>query len=220
MVTIKGITYLKPNDLAVKNNKELVHIWRQNHKKLLEHLLIKPIEYFGLHGTNKPNLISIQREKKGYLNLTTFFDKEQSEKRLFQLYDMCLYATAYGFYERDNKTPGGIIIFGLEENGRNISNKWELLCTGSSLPICLDFDTKSERKFLNMLNYEENLLWRADFYLQPEKFDKYYKGVISVEEASDYIKELNCGLSNLAKKIIRNRYLAQYLLVESLNKLD
>lgn len=171
---------LREADLETLHNR-----WRTNHIKLVE--LIKQIQlpFFGLHGTSRINLEGILEKKNPYINLATFYEKDTSEKFLYQLYSALLYTYSYTRERSPAQKQssgqvgrGGVIVFNLEEDSENITHPWEHLLPGGGDYFTLNFDSETETSFWDSLSNSHNLLFRTDHSFTPVEFDKRLAGVI------------------------------------------
>jgi hypothetical protein len=228
-MSLDQITVHEEKDFSQLTPEELVGTWRENHQTFLRYLKETPIPYFGIHGTSEENLNNILKSKNGSLNLVTFYDKTRSEKRLFQLYHGCLYASSYAFNTtRSRDSPGGILVFNLNGLGdKNVTHKWEKLLPGGSFGE-LDFDTKRESRYFKIVDDEENLLWRAchpfSDRLEDDKdmktkfgFSEHFRGIIGYDEFKRYISKLEFGYFEwYARGYLRTRHHAQHVLKRAL----
>jgi len=202
------------SDFEVLLVEDLHLLWRKNHDILLHYIKTENIPYFGLHGTNIKNLTAIKNSGGGHFELATFYDKKKTEKRLYQLYNMCRYVLGYAI----KGGMGCVLVFYLEEDNKNVSSPWENLKPFSINP-CFNFDNLKERRFFSMLNKEKNLLWRTEINLFREHFTHSYCGEILFEKMADrYFSEIDCPVyDSLSKEVMRTRFLAQEILYEALN---
>ena len=184
--TLDQTIFPDKEDFSNRKAEELINLWRKNHRIIFDYLKSVDTPYFGLHGTNKENLEAIHKSKRGHFELATFYDKEKTEMRLFQLYNLCDYVHAYAL---KNNSSGGILIFNLEEEGRNITHPWEHLKPGSGLEQVLTLDSDIETKMFESFRHKNNLLWRTDIVLNPDTFSTYYKGTISFEKKGKYFSK-------------------------------
>jgi hypothetical protein len=175
------------NDLQRINEKvcgeipleELMGIWRGNHGIMLDYFASNNFPFFGLHGTTKDGLAAILKTKDAGVQLGTFYDKNKDEFRLFQLYALCSYVSGYSRDQnREPESQGGVLVFDLQSNDRNITYPWENLfgCNGLGYPLV--FDTEEHREMFDKLGDSKNLLYRTADRFQGEKFDQRYMGFI------------------------------------------
>jgi len=205
-----------PENFTRESYKKLRNIWESNHEELLRYIQKTEIPFFGLHGTKKENLIKILDEEKGYFNVATFYDKKNDEMRLYQWYNMCSYASAYTKSIQDGKYSGGILIFNLEENDKNITLPWEKLIY--RFDFLLQEDSPIQKKFLKEADKKENQLWRSDITFNPENFSKYNKGYYVIPEKYNkkFPEEYPSKMRNI---ILRNRIKNQDILSNVLRKI-
>jgi len=223
MTNLDTIVKLKKEDFEQRSFDEVRKIWEDNHDTLLNYVKSTEIPYFGLHGTSEENLKVILESKGGYFNVGTFYDKKRTEKRLIQLYHMCRYVASYTISGKSS--AGGILVFNVDLNGKNITSPWEHLFPGSFYSA-IKGDSKNQARCFESLSETENLLWRASHpfkessNLSVYNFSERYKGLISMD--SEKLKESLTGLgfSSIPMSILRDRIMAQNVLAQSLKLLS
>lgn len=214
---IKSFEIISPSqeDFEQSSIEKLRELWRENHEKLKKLLCDSHPPYFGLHGTNQQAFHQIEASHRCSVEIATFYKKEyEFEQFIYRLYHSALYVSIYA----NRKHPGRILVFDLEKSGKNITNPWENLKPGNSLPTLLTGDSKKERQCFSTLNKSpEELLWRSDLSLMGENFDERFVGSIDFgsNELSQYISELK----EMWRFLIRNRFMSQEIIVQTLQLL-
>ena len=185
-------------------------LWRKNHLTLVEYLQSTPQQYFGIFNIHNEYLETLLSSQTGGVQVLTFKNKDRSERRIYQLYQMC--AVAIGdidFVSPISELPSGmplfpyeqhptfhskdrnIIILNLDDAGKNISKPFEHVPTAtifpgspySQLSRCLGGGWMiggEEDNNLDRLDDEKNRLWKGSLLLTPQNFQTYYKGKIAV----------------------------------------
>jgi len=201
------------------NLEELIVQWRANHQELLSHVESGALPFFGLHGTPRIDdthgLEGLLHSRSGNLEMATFYEKDLSEKFLYQLYNAALYASTYA-KERNSQpgTLGGILVFDLEQDGKNITDKWEHLKGGTGVESSLLSDSESEAEYFKSMRKEENLLYRTDYPFSQDEFNERFRGFVDLEKFEDYMRPITLKpeMVELARTIIRLRFFAQQIL--------
>ena len=221
MANLDKVVRLRKEDFEQRSFDEVRRVWEQNHVVLLTYIKSTEIPYFGLHGTNGENLRVILKSQQGHFNVATFYDKEQTERRLIQLYSMSNYVVPY---TQKDGSPGGILVFNLELNGENITYPWEHLVPGS-FHATLETDSENQKECFEVLVKRENTLWRADHRFKRDSqdsifsFSQRYKGLVPISD--EKIRECleGVGMWDIPMSILRDRIRAQYVLSESMKLL-
>lgn len=200
---------------------EVYGVWKGNHAILLDSIRSTEIPYFGLHGTGEEAFQLIVQNQIARVNMTTFYEKEGTERRLIQLYDMANYVVSYA---HNRGSTGGIMVFDLESNGKNISPPWGHIVSGSFCST-LNRDSDNQKRNFESLLEIENTLWRANDTFSKKNdniysFAKRYKGFISMKDEK-FREYLQVGdMMGIPMSILRDRIRAQYILSESLKLLS
>lgn len=225
MANLDKVVRLRKEDFEQRPFEEVNGLWLQNHDVFLDHIQSEEIPYFGLHGTNGDNLNAILESKKCRVNMATFYDKEKSERRLFQLYGMCDYVSHYTKNNgQPNGLPGGILVFDLESNGKNITLPWEKLF-GGTFNSTVASDSEKTEEYFESLDRSENLLWRSDHpFLKNHSENRYsfterYKGTILMDKEKVGEDLEGLGMRAYGMAVLRHRIRAQHILSESLKLL-
>lgn len=188
-------------ELAEDTNKELHSLWRRNNKILIQRLLKEKLPFFGLHGTSKPRLQSIE-QKGGYFNIGTFYKAKQEPKELLAtLYMMANYTSDTLYTDKEGEGLGGLIIVKCGEN-ENETSQWEPL-RRPQMP--LTFDSKPEIKLIS--DVAQNA-WRSTIGISG-KNDNAYKGTYACKENlySDFGEMPDCD--SFAKVVMQTRFRCQ-----------
>ncbi|MFC1740927.1 hypothetical protein ACFL3V_00120 [Nanoarchaeota archaeon] len=209
MAILQDIKLPSKEEICTMPYERFVATSKDNIEVLLEYHLSEEVPYFGLHGTPRRNLRSILEQKQGYLNIGTFYDKEKSRKRLFQLLAMCELVTRYSCKPGDS--PGGVMVFDLERDGRNITDRWENLHVSL---FGLASDYKGDQEIIKGINDNRDTLWRSDLRLNRNIFDKHFVGTVSFEsEGQKYFSELDYPpMEGIGRNELKNRIKSQEIL--------
>jgi hypothetical protein len=116
----------------------------------------------------------------------------------------------YGLLRGKN---GGILVFDLEEDGKNITNHFEKLKPGSSLMIELGYDNPCEGSLFELLGEEDNLLARSQVRLKRESFDYFIRGIIRCSDVSYCEIDIGC----IGNNIIKYLFISQDILSRTLD---
>lgn len=206
--------------------KKAIPQWRSNHKKLLKIVKEGKFPFFGLHGTPSMNMAQILESHKCGIEMATFYKKNKEEDFLYKLYYACIYVSNYAF-ERGvhhkpilDRSPGGILVFNLENEDKNITNSWENLAYGSTMSTSLTIDSSEESKNFLAMKHLENLPFRTDYEFNEDKFDRCFKGVVRISDLEKYFKPSSISdSSKIARLVIKDRFLAQEILARVLELL-
>jgi hypothetical protein len=198
--------------------EKLHELWRENHEKLKKILHDSNPPYFGLHGTSQENFQQIKARGSYSVEIATFYEKEyESEQFLYKLYQAALYVSMYA----NRKQPGRIMVFDLEKDGKNMTNPWERLKGGIIFSAQLLCDTDEEKKHLSDLQqkskedpYHNDLLFRSDLGLRDEGFNKRFSG--SIDFSDGQLSKYVSNLEDIARIILRNRFLSQEIIAQTL----
>ncbi len=198
----------------------------QNLNVLLDYHMSVDVPFFALHRTYKKGLEGLLAQKRGNVNVATFYDKPRSRERLFQLLVMCTYVAGYTV-KRDDPFPGGVMVFDVEKNGENLTDSWEHLAPAfDGATIHLEGDSPEYMGILESIRIKGGMqLHRSDISLVPQReaeglildFGKRYAGVIRlVEDRKDYVSPFdNKDFSVFARAVLRGRFAAQKVLAET-----
>jgi hypothetical protein len=178
---------------------DLIAVYRRNLEALLAYHMSTDVPYFGLHGTTKEGLEHIRANGGEFLNVTTFYDKERSKRRLFQLMSMCHYASAYT--RKDRCRTGGILVFDMEKDGRNISYEWEHLKGGLWCLRGLGIHSEDEEEVIRGFLSDENHLCRSTIELYGDNFKTRHKGTIPFEGKRE--EQYSSGLKTIDDFLLR-----------------
>lgn len=209
-------------DFEILSIEKLHELWQENHEKLKKILYDSNPPYFGLHGTNQENFKQMETMKECFVEIATFYEKEyKSEQFLYKLYHAALYVSNYA----NRKQPGRIMVFDLENNGKNMTLPWERLYPGNSLPMTLDLDSGEEEKHFSKLEKapKENdndcgLLFRSTLSLGDQKFKESFIGTIDFSD--DKLKKYVSKPHDFVRLILSNRFLSQEIISRTLNLLQ
>lgn len=197
----------------------LIRDWQTNHDALRGYVLRHELPYFGLHGTNQANLDSLLMSNciaGPWLEVATFYEKDRSERRLFQFYHAVQYTS---YYTRKEGQTGGIIILDLEKDGKNVTCGWERLASNSG-SFDIATDTEAQKGHFQALRQQENLFWRACVELTREEFAARYKGVLRLDDSA-YLSLLRAsGGEGLLRAILQQRFMQQDLVAQLLDALE
>ncbi|MCX6745622.1 MAG: hypothetical protein NTX00_01225 [Candidatus Parcubacteria bacterium] len=215
--SIKSSEILSPSQKNFEqlSFEKLHEAWRENHKKLKQELHEAPPPYFGLHGTSEEAFQNIIKSSKVGLNIATFYEKEyESEQFIYKIYASALYVSSYAII---SKSPGRIVVFNLEKDGKNITHPWEKLKPGNSMHYLFDEDSEEEEQHLSALDKPGGLLWRSDLFLGGKDFSERFAG--SIDLNSDELRKYLSKLNDPWRDIMRNRFLAQEIITRALHLL-
>lgn len=198
--------------------------WRENHKRLLRVVKSGKFPFFGMHGTSGSNLSQILKDQRGNFEMATFYEKDKTEEFLYGLYHASFYTSSYAHDSRSQgkpgRDPGGILVFNLEKEGKNMTWEWERLFPGA-LITSLSFDKKDEGKAFESLRERENLLCRTEDTFSPEVFSHCFKGVIKMSDLEKYFTPLTTqDTTTIARTVIRIRLLSQEILARAFELLN
>ena len=220
------LSFPSSKELEEMESQNLHAIWRKNHESFLQFLKDKgnDVPYFGLHGTSKTSLEEIKKTKSVLLEVASFFQRPKPENFIADLYALCGYPAAYAFrLDRVKKDPGGIMIFKLEDNGKNIASELEpLKGTAPALGIMLNFDNPKEQELVSAMGLHDKrgsatpFPARAELIINPQNFDHLFKGAYLHSQAEKYLDFTNLDMS---KVILARRFLAQDILNTALKQL-
>jgi hypothetical protein len=109
-------------DFCLDRHAILAETYRANHQLLLEHHLTTEFPFFGFHGDHYTAYHDILQNQRGKGYICTFADKERSLERYFLLQALVLYSASFSRCQaRPHQQRGGLVVFNLECNGRNLS---------------------------------------------------------------------------------------------------
>jgi hypothetical protein len=208
------------------NLEELVEKWRANHQELLSHIESGTIPFFGLHGTPRVDathgLEGLLESRQGNLEMATFYEKDLSEKFLYQLYNAAIYTSVYA--KARNSQPGslgGILIFDLEQDGKNITDEWEHLKPSAGTSTLVT-DSQSESEYFESMGENENLLYRTDQLFSQELFDECFRGFVDLGKLEQYMKSIppKPDMEELARSILQLRFFAQQIVKQAFSMVE
>jgi hypothetical protein len=203
-------------DYQDKNWESIAKMFNENHQVLLNYLKQNELRYFGIHGTGDIAAKGIIANPKYSIEIVTFYEKEASEKRLFQLYHGIAYTSIYAFTHPKTTQPGGILLFDLEFKDINISDKYEFLKPGAFPTFGILGDSAETNQLLNKLRYAENLLWRGAVYLSEDFIKDRFLGLVGIEAYNDREQLRSLG-SSIDNELFSMRFFAQKTLCQILN---
>jgi hypothetical protein len=122
-----------------------------------------------------------------------------------------MYTSTYAGYKRGG-SPGGILVFDLDKDGKNLASEMEHLKSGVGTDTLLA-DSQSESEYFKSMRQEENLLYRADYLFSQDVFDERFRGFVDLAKLEEYLRPISPkpDMAELARNIIRYRFFAQQI---------
>lgn len=220
---IEGASLYKPDteEFRAASFESLRQGWHANHARLIGRLRSKPYPFWGLHGTSRRRLEELSSNKTISRNVATSYSKKNLSNFLFQLYSGALYAFNFAGEKPSKQKPNGtddgaVLVFNLEEGGKNNTRHWEDIKSASLGVLGGYFDPKGKMK-----GFSVSPSRAIAFFDTPEKFDARYKGNIDVRNFAAYDAPLQTGdVTSVSRNSIRQGFLIQDLAENVLNILD
>ncbi len=206
-----------PQNLEQERIQVLHDLWRANNASFLQALSSRRVPFFGLHGTPKQNLNKLIAEKRGRLEICTFYEHSQDKKKtLSALSIMSSYAGSYakagGDPKMKNKEIGGVVLVDAEQQGKNVTFAWEPLALWKTELPCDDPDEHQYFQNTEKNAYRSDIVLNANnltgvYYAKPE----YFRSETSFQQAD--------GMEGLIRCVLQARFRTQDILQFSLKAL-
>ena len=206
-----------PRDLEQERIQVLHDLWRANNASFLQALSSRRVPFFGLHGTPKHNLDALIVEKRGCLEICTFYEHAQDTKKtLSALSIMSAYAGSYaktgGKPTMKNKEIGGVLLVDVEREGKNATFAWEPLGLWKTE---LPWDGPDEHQYFQ--NTEGNA-YRSDVVLHTNNLTAVYHAKPEYFRSETAFQQSD-GMEGITRCVLQARFRAQDILQFSLKAL-